>query len=414
MAEQSAGLGAVEAFLNSKSRVLAFPPALEAQFERETGRRRAKRLQAGTLATAGVYNLFLFGDILLAPDQFGLALVLHFALVTPLMLAIAAILSRPVPAWVREGLAAALPVAIVAQILAIFVRSRAPHVEHYQYYVLLALLYTGVIQRLSFDYARVVCAVVIAAYAAALLVGRSMPPPVAASAFASLICCAYLSLVSNFYLERDFRRSYLHALRDRLRQAQAEAASRSDALTELGNRHMLNERLADLWQAADPNREPVAAVMLDLDHFKTFNDRYGHPAGDTCLRRVAGCVAAELRGEDDFAVRYGGEEMLVILPATELGKALEIASRIRRAIEAMGVPHDGIGARKVVTASFGVAAATTNALSSSELIATADVALYAAKRQGRNQVWPPLLRDPANSASAAIPFSAPAKAVASS
>ena len=138
---------------------------------------------------------------------------------------------------------------------------------------------------------------------------------------------------------------------------------------------------------------PVAVIMLDIDHFKLFNDRYGHVAGDACLKRIAASVSAELRSVEELAVRYGGEELLVLLPKTEASSAIRMAERIRRSVEALAIPHEAIGAHGIVTMSCGTAAAPVSMISASELIAGADAALYAAKRNGRNQVWPPLLRD---------------------
>ena len=197
----------------------------------------------------------------------------------------------------------------------------------------------------------------------------------------------------NFALDRDIRRSYLRMLRDRLRLAEVDAEAKRDALTDLANRHHLNAHAAEIWRRGDERSSPAAIVLLDVDHFEPFNDLYGHPAGDACLKRVAACVAAELRGIDDLAVRYGGEEFLLLLPATDIADAVRVAERVRRAIAALGIPHDGAEKTGLVTASLGVAAAPVSALSSAELIAAADIALYTAKRNGRNQVCPPLLRD---------------------
>jgi diguanylate cyclase (GGDEF)-like protein len=133
--------------------------------------------------------------------------------------------------------------------------------------------------------------------------------------------------------------------------------------------------------------------MIDFDHFKLFNDRYGHAGGDICLKRIAACVNAELRSGEDLAVRYGGEELLVLLPGTEASEVMRIAERIRCLIEALGIAHEAVGANNVVTVSCGVAAAPPSTVSALELIAAADAALYAAKRNGRNQVWPRLTRD---------------------
>jgi diguanylate cyclase (GGDEF)-like protein len=115
-------------------------------------------------------------------------------------------------------------------------------------------------------------------------------------------------------------------------------------------------------------------------------------AGDLCLKRVASCALAELRNEEDAAVRYGGEEILILLPDSEMRDAVRVAERIRRLVESLAVPHEALGSRAVVTASLGVAAAPVSTVSASELISAADAALYAAKRNGRNQVWPSLLK----------------------
>jgi len=171
-----------------------------------------------------------------------------------------------------------------------------------------------------------------------------------------------------------------------LRDEAANEASR-DALTGLANRRALDRRTDELWEAHVA--VPVAVVMVDVDHFKLFNDFYGHPAGDVCLKRVAGAIASELRGENDLAVRFGGEEFVLLLPDTDLAMAVQIGERVRRAIEALAVPHETSPTSDVVTASLGVAAAILGAKTAAMLVAGADAALYEAKRNGRNQVWPP-------------------------
>jgi diguanylate cyclase (GGDEF)-like protein len=158
----------------------------------------------------------------------------------------------------------------------------------------------------------------------------------------------------------------------------------------LANRRHLEAELAKLWAMPDEDASPVSVVLVDIDFFKPLNDRYGHAAGDLCLKRVAASAMAELRGSDDHAVRFGGEEFLLLLPGMAMADAMRVAERIRVAIEAAAIPNEGAGAGGVVTASFGVAAASVRDLSAAELIAAADSALYAAKRKGRKQDWPPL------------------------
>jgi diguanylate cyclase (GGDEF)-like protein len=408
MTDDPVMLKAVESFIDARQKALAFPSWLERQFELDMRERRSQRLQANTLHMMVVYNLFLFGDWLLVPDRMVLALALHFLIVTPWMLFVAWLMRSMPGKVVREGAAATLPVAIVLQIMCVFDFSNSPYVNHYQYFVLLPVLFTNTIQRLPFQYGAVVSGCIVACQGATIIASGHMPGPVGVMASVTLAACAYTTLFSNFYLERDFRRSYLHGLRDRLRLVEADAESRRDALTDLANRHSLNARIAQIWQGGDDTNSPVAVILLDIDYFKAFNDRYGHPAGDACLKRVAACVKAELRNDGDLAVRYGGEEFLLMLPRTEMIDAVRVAERIRRAIEALGIPHDGAVGRRSLTVSLGVTAAPVLTLSAEELVAAADTALYAAKRNGRNQVCPPLLRDrtspPTDSGAVIVPM----------
>ena len=117
---------------------------------------------------------------------------------------------------------------------------------------------------------------------------------------------------------------------------------------------------------------------------------HGHGAGDLCLKRIASILIAELGAASEGAVRYGGEEFMIVLPGLQLVDAMRIAEIVRRAVEKAAIPNEGSSLCGVVTASFGVASASIGELTAAELIAVADTALYAAKHKGRNQVWPPL------------------------
>jgi diguanylate cyclase (GGDEF)-like protein len=384
-------LASVESFIAARHKGLGFPDWLERQFEHDTRHRRAQRVRAAVPATIVIYNLFLIPDWMLVGDKITIAVFLHLAVVTPWIFLTGWLTKDSSSRLRREGLAASIPVAIVLQILVSFVLTASPDAGHYQYFVLLVVLFTNTVQRLPFRYAVVVSSIILVCHAVAVVVSGHLSVPVALVAMTTLAVSAYLTLISNYYLERDARRTYLHALRDRLRHAEIEAASKHDALTDLANRHYLTARLTELWGRADDTL--VAMIMLDIDHFKLFNDAYGHVTGDACLKRVAGGVTAELRNDDDLAVRYGGEELLVLLPGTDVADAIRIAERIRRSVEALGIPNEGHGMKSVVTVSCGAAAAPVATISAQELIAAADAALYAAKRNGRNQVWPPLLRD---------------------
>ena len=386
----SVTLEMVEAFMGKGRRTLAFPAALERQFEEDTQERRCGRLKVGMLVSAVLYNFFLIADWLLVPDVFRIATVLHLCLVTPWMLFAAWVMTRRPRPFVRECLAASVPLLIILQIDYGFALTSSAGAAHYQYVIIPTLLYANVsLHRLTFPFARAVTAAVVIIHASVVLLASYIEGPVAAMILVQIAICAYITLVANFTMERDLRRAYLFSLRDRLRHSQADAASRRDALTGLANRHHLDSELRRLW-AADGEPPTVSVILIDIDHFKRLNDRYGHGAGDLCLKRMASILIAELGAASESAIRYGGEEFLLLLPGVQLVDAMRVAERIRRSVEQATIPNEGPGLTGVVTASFGVASTFVSELTAAELIAVADTALYAAKRKGQNQVWPPL------------------------
>ena len=160
--------------------------------------------------------------------------------------------------------------------------------------------------------------------------------------------------------------------------------SLNDSLTGLYNRAWLNDMLPKMVASAQRSGAPLSLVMIDLDHFKRFNDTHGHPAGDDALRVAAGVVSAALR-PTDFAVRYGGEELMVILPDTGEQLAAMVAERLCWRLQEAVVFADMRVPLPHLTGSFGVASLAGDA-GEQELIARADAALYRAKQAGRNRV----------------------------
>src|SRR5581483_6891427 len=162
--------------------------------------------------------------------------------------------------------------------------------------------------------------------------------------------------------------------------ALAEQRAASDALTGLPNRRSAEEALHRMAAHAGRSLTPLAAVLLDLDHFKRINDLHGHDQGDQALAVVGQVLTAALRASD-FAARYGGEEFLVLLPETSRDGALTLAEKLRAAIEQAVVP--GVGG---LSASLGVAVYPEDAIETDQLVRQADRALYLAKNRGRNRV----------------------------
>jgi diguanylate cyclase (GGDEF)-like protein len=160
-----------------------------------------------------------------------------------------------------------------------------------------------------------------------------------------------------------------------------------DGLTGVANRRRFDEQLAIEWQACQRAQQPLGLILIDVDHFKNYNDRYGHQAGDDCLRRVATALKATLRRPGDLVARYGGEEFACLLPHTDLNGALQVARQLGQQVFAQGIEHADSSAASVVTVSLGVCTKREQASGTAgELLRQADAQLYAAKERGRNQV----------------------------
>ncbi len=173
------------------------------------------------------------------------------------------------------------------------------------------------------------------------------------------------------------------------RVEQAKRATRlqalCDELTGLANRRCFNETIEREFQRAARNGQPLSLIMVDIDLFKTFNDQYGHPAGDACLRAISAALQGVLRRPGDLAARYGGEEFAILLPETKIAGAVQIAGDMQAAIRTLAIRHEA-GPLGIVTLSAGVASwcPGRSAVTPAWLIEAADVALYEAKALGRN------------------------------
>jgi diguanylate cyclase (GGDEF)-like protein len=179
---------------------------------------------------------------------------------------------------------------------------------------------------------------------------------------------------------------------------QLEVLSGTDALTKLANRRRFTEVTDQEWARAVRTGRPLGIAMIDVDHFKKYNDHYGHLGGDECLRQVAAAVNSSVREGTDLPCRYGGEEFAIILPEVDAATAHQIGERVRTSVSALEQPHVG-SSLGIVTISVGVATMVPTASQSVEaLIEAADAALYEAKEDGRNQVRYAILNRDSSSA----------------
>ena len=170
-------------------------------------------------------------------------------------------------------------------------------------------------------------------------------------------------------------------LEEELRQLTVE-----DSLTGVFNRRFFDETLAQEWRRMMRAGHPISMLMVDVDHFKHYNDTYGHIAGDVCLRQIALEMKRHMRRAGDIVARYGGEEFAVILPETDAETALSLAETLRDSVECLCLEHIGLVNESVVTISVGVSTLVPDANHTSlRLVAQADKALYRAKAEGRNR-----------------------------
>jgi diguanylate cyclase (GGDEF)-like protein len=207
-----------------------------------------------------------------------------------------------------------------------------------------------------------------------------LPVDVATYLSFALICAIVIGSAGAYALEHANRTAFLE------RKLLVEIAE-LDGLTRLLNRHTFEARVRDSWRRALKDQLPVTVIMIDVDHFKLYNDHYGHQDGDECLRRIATAVRGAVGTRSgDFVARYGGEEIIAVLIDRTAADAENIAQRIVRDVAALEIPHATSTAAKRVSVSVGAATQFPPfAVSYDAVVKLADGALYTAKRQGRNQ-----------------------------
>ncbi len=223
----------------------------------------------------------------------------------------------------------------------------------------------------------------------------AMAPPVLMMLFNQRADLLFIGLASLMYMgyivlaSRAVRDDYWAAARARAeleeRAQQLERLSITDALTQVHNRQFFDRQLGTEWSNAERRTGTLSLLMIDIDHFKVINDEHGHPFGDVCLQAVASALQDALRRPGDVVARYGGEEFAVLLPRIDHDGAEAVAQRLRAAVAALALAHDG--RRVPLTCSIGVhSVPSVAACTAAQIISGADQALYAAKRQGRNCV----------------------------
>lgn len=371
-------------------RLLRFDRSTEARYEAEHGRWRAAHLRHTIIFGVLLYVLHDFSTYLLLPDHYWIIVLATVFVIAPCSLAVAHMMAR-VSAGPRELLATGAILTATALPIFMMYYSDAPHSAHMNTEVILCIVFANMVMALRFRHALAYSSVVLLGATSAVLMKQGVDPELKIALCFQFTSVCLLTTYSNYVVERRRCRDYRTSLDAMMRAEMAETSekqfqemSKTDALTGLPNRRFLDERLGE-WFTGDGSA--AAVMMIDIDHFKLFNDTLGHPAGDECLKLIADAFRSAFSEPGVFCARFGGEEFILAIRETEEVHARHLANAVVRAIEALGIPHpgrsDGV---EVVTVSVGVALnARSGPVSQHEMLSQADEALYQAKRGGRNR-----------------------------
>jgi diguanylate cyclase (GGDEF)-like protein len=382
----------VEALLQRRLQTLVLPPDIMALYKERSARATRKMMQSWCAWVAWLNMIPMALDYLIVPHGMFAAIFLVRTMITLMFLTASQTLRR-------GGLVGAEHLAIIFPCLLTIIAvgiiwAGKPEEMLLVFYALMAMvtIATGVLfLRMDFAHTKflagssVILMILCLAAGPAHDIGQRLEAGIFCAGL--MISSANARRVQNLYQYRLF----LLKTRDELRRnavvrrnEQLSSLAYTDKLTDLPNRRYFDEICASITEDTK-NLLPLSLCLIDIDHFKTLNDRLGHLRGDRCLRIVATAIRNNLRGRSDILARYGGEEFVLLLSGTGLEAALDIAERIRQAIADLRHPNPGAPSQ-IVTISLGVAVATARPVLIEPLLGSADRALYRAKQAGRNRV----------------------------
>lgn len=387
----------IDGLLSKGFPTLRFPPELERRFQLDTAADRLRVIIITAVLVVVLFNGYLLTDALMIPDVMAQAVTLRVGLFTPVCLIGLYVLIKTPSPFYREVLvllAGVLATGITLYLLSI---SKDPLAGPYLVGMAMVVMFSHSVAQMRFWMAVVLDIAIALGIAVAWPYIPPAPIEVMIPLAMVLISTVTFTLFGCYSLERDERQNWLLRVRESNLMAALKTAnerldkiSRADLLTQVANRRHFDEFLAKVWDRAEIDGSEVALIMVDVDHFKAYNDQYGHPAGDECLRQVAATLKRRLRRPGDLVARFGGEEFIAVLTGTSLPVALQAAERIKVAIERLRLPHVGSPTSSFVTISVGVASLRPidRGVTQKGLLSQADQALYRAKNSGRNRVWP--------------------------
>jgi len=384
----------IHASLEGGSTFLKFPKKLEIHFtELDTPKRRKRILLLGLFAII-LFDLFCIADRFMLPDIYVTAWKIRLGVITPAMCFFLVLISIHKLNRFIDLFAGFLLLLTSGTIVWFLILSQHPNVVHYHTGIILIITFGNIVVRIRFLYAFGFSVAILLLYVFAIDLVSQMPAEAADNSSLVLLTAAIISLIGNYQLESEIRRDFLLTLLQKINTIKLKETNRklellsiSDELTGTANRRHFDITFEREWNSAARNEYPISLIFLDIDFFKSYNDNYGHQAGDRCLKKIGDALNRSVRRSRDLLARYGGEEFVVLLPHTEMEEAFQIAENIRIHIQNMDIRHSYSEITNQITVSLGVASALPNLQTkSSYLIEQADAALYQAKNNGRNRV----------------------------
>jgi diguanylate cyclase (GGDEF)-like protein len=387
----------IERLSGVKLRWPKLPPILEERFEQNIAQQRATHLWYQGLIAIILFDIFAIIDYFIGQGTSLRALVLRVAIITPLALLVNATMRwNPGKVYREASVATVITIAGLSQ-LYIHNGGSAASSAYAQTGLIICIVFANLVMRLQFSYALATSVILFAGDLVFLHFDHFLNRQGQLLGLTLLGFSLLISMVANFSFGRHLRLVYLMLLRNEMQSeelafvnAELHRISSRDNLTGLANRHSFELYCGTLWQQALSEGSLLSAIVIDIDRFKAVNDLRGHLYGDKVLTRVASLLMQSLRGKDDFAARFGGEEFVVLLPQTSQRSALIVAERIRKLVEVAGSPAVEAaepGTVMATTVSCGVATCLPGeGYCIEDLLEAGDKALYEAKRSGRNRV----------------------------
>jgi len=374
-----------------------FSRETELAFERWRLEGRLLLYRYSLLLSILIYDIFLIPDYLYYPKDFYFCVVVRLLINTPLAFLLLYLVPR-LPVHGREWAIASTHLVPGISLLYMSHGSAEWMVES-QGALIILQMFTSHALRPIFRYFCATTGVLLVADVCFMALHPGLSDADRGMNIALFLVAVVLSLLADYTMERKDRIHFLLRQHNEEQNAQLSAMNQElarisliDTLTGIANRRAFNAAYRTAWEAAITQQEPIAILMMDLDHFKMLNDQHGHAYGDVALKAVATTIRDTLRSDSDIAARYGGEEFVAMLHGRTVTEALPIAERLCAAIRHLHLPLADNGAQCRVTISVGVASLRPSAyMLATDLLRFADEALYAAKSGGRDRVmaWAP-------------------------